>query len=98
ARLRFLNHPRLPEELAILRRLAESSLEHGDLEEARSALLIALSINDCDVATRVLWARLLSASGQRGRARRAWRLAARLDEQQQFAPEIREALQRLDAA
>lgn len=96
-RIRFLRDPNLPAELALLRQLAEEALARGDHKAARSALLLALSLSDSDLATRILWARLLAVSASRGRARRAWLGAARLDADQEFAEEIRLALARLEA-
>lgn len=97
-RIRFLRDPNLPRELAILRRLAEQALARGDHREARASLLIARSVDDTDLATRILWARLLSCSASPRRARRAWLDVARLDADRRFADEIREALERLQVA
>lgn len=97
-RIRFLRDPNLPRELAILRRLAERGLARGDHKGARTALLIARSIDDSDLATRILWARLLSCSASPRRARRAWLAAARLDADRRFADEIRDELERLQTA
>jgi hypothetical protein len=98
SRVRFLRDPNLPAELALLRQMAESAIARGDYRAARSALAVALSIDDADVATRVLWARLLTLTASRSRARRAWLGAARLDSNQEFVDEIRDALSRLQAA
>jgi len=98
ARIRFLRDPGLADELSILRRHAEQALERSDYQAARSALLIALSIDDSGLLTRVLWARLLTATASRLRARRAWLRAARVDRNNEFAEEIRTALARLQAA
>jgi hypothetical protein len=93
-RIRLLSDPNLPTELAVLRRLAESALARKDFRAARSALLVALSVDDSDAATRVMWARLLTATGGGWRARRAWLGAGRLDTERQFRAEIEEALDR----
>lgn len=94
-RVRLLGDSNLPIELAVLRRLAESALARGDFKAAKSALLVALSVDDSNVAARVIWARLLMATAGRWRARRAWLSAARMDTKGQFGPEIDEALDRL---
>lgn len=94
-RVRFLRDPNLPTELKALRELAEQALARGDLAAARSSLVVALSIDDADVPTRILWARLLSRKGSAARARRAWLEAQQLDTQQIYSAEIRQALERL---
>ena len=95
SRIRFLRDPSLPGELAALREHAESCLARGDHKAARSALTIALSIDGSDLATRILWARLVTATSSRFRSRRAWRGAARLDSDRRFQAEIREGLEGL---
>jgi hypothetical protein len=90
--VRTLRDPSLPADLKALRDLAEQALARGDLAAARLSLRVALSVDDSDVATRVLWARLLSKKGSRAKARRAWLEAQELDNQEAFATEIRQAL------
>jgi hypothetical protein len=94
-RIRFLCDPGLPGELEILRQHAEAALARADHKAARSALLIALSIDDSDLPARVLWARLVTATASRARARRAWMGIARLDTEGRFTAEIQAALERL---
>lgn len=91
--IRTLRDPNLPADLQALRDLAEAALARGDLAAARLSLRVALSVDDSDVPTRVLWARLMSKKGSRAKARRAWLEAQQLDEQQNFATEIRRALE-----
>lgn len=98
ARVRFLRDPGLPEEMTLLRERIEAALDRRDTRTARSLLNLALSIDDNDLATRILWARLLTISGSRARAVRAWRGAARLDTEGHFRREIGEALERLRTA
>jgi len=98
ARVHSLRDPHLGDRLAGLRRQAEEALARGDDKAARWALLRALSIDDSALATRVLWARLLSATATPARARRAWMSVARLDTRHDFSEEIRAALGRLGAA
>lgn len=93
--IRTLRDPNLPADLKALRDLAEQALARGDLAAARLSLRVALSVDDSDVPTRVLWARLLSKKGSRAKARRAWLEAQQLDDQEVFATEIRQALERL---
>lgn len=95
SRIRFLSDPHLADELAIVRRMAEQCLASGDLDGAHAALSVAMAMDDTDVATRVLWARLMTARGNRSRARRAWRMASRLDLRREYGEEIRQALERL---
>jgi hypothetical protein len=94
SRIRFLLDPALPRELAILRRLAQGCLVHKKWKTARSALLLALSIDDGDAETRLLWARLMTETAGGRRARTAWQAAARFDRQGRFNTEITTALQR----
>jgi len=93
--VRLLRDPHLPVELEALRDLAQEALVRGDLAAARSALLVALSIDDADVSARILWARLLSRTGSKAKARRAWLEAQQLDAEQVFSTEIRQALEQL---
>jgi len=93
--VRTLRDPNLPDDLKALRDLAEQALARGDLAAARLSLRVALSIDDSDVPTRILWARLLSKKGSRSKARRAWLEAQQLDNQAAFATEIRQALEQL---
>lgn len=94
SRIRFLLDPALPRELAILRRLAQGSLVHKKWKSARSALLVAMSIDDGDAETRLLWARLMTETGGGRRARAAWRAAAQSDREGRFSAEIGAALDR----
>ena len=96
-RMRFLRDPELPAELAILRRHATEALARGDHRAACSTLRVALSIDDADLPTRILWARLMTGMGRKRHARRAWRGSARLDTHREHQNEIRQALQRLGA-
>jgi hypothetical protein len=94
-RIRLLRDPNLPAELQALRDLAEKALARGEFAAAQSPLRVALSIDDADVPTRVLWARLLTQTGRTARARRAWLEAQQLDIQQRYSAEIRQALDQL---
>lgn len=96
ARIRFLNDPNLAEDLAVLRGLAEMAVDRKDWTAARSALRVALSIDDGDLRTRVLWARFLTLRGKNARARRAWQEVRQLDREQLFAAETQETLDRLN--
>lgn len=91
SRIRFLRDPNLAEELAGLQRLAETALARGDHRAARSALAVALAIDDSEIHTRVLWAKLMEAMGKASRARQAWRDVARLDEEGEFAQQVASA-------
>ncbi len=97
-RIRFLGNPGLAVELAQLRSTAEKSLALGDSQTACTALRAALAVDGSDVATRILWARLLAAAGQHRKARRAWRQAARLDRMRRFESEIRQGLEQVEAS
>lgn len=79
SRRAFLRDPDLPEQLASLRRQAESALEAGNLNQARGLVRIALTLDDEDVETNVSWARLLDAEGKPKESRRVWRRVSRLD-------------------
>ncbi|HOW70660.1 MAG TPA: hypothetical protein PKY77_08670 [Phycisphaerae bacterium] len=94
SRIRFLLDPALPRELAILRRLARGCLAHGKWKAARSALLLAMSVDDGDAETRLLWARLVSETAGGRRAWAAWRAAAQYDREHRFSAEITAALER----
>jgi hypothetical protein len=96
-RIRFLMDVHLPTELAMVRKMAEDALQRADYRAARSALRVALTMDDSDVMTRILWARLMSVRATRFRARRAWIEAARLDQRREFTTEIRAALRQLRA-
>lgn len=96
ARIRFLRGPHLAAQLAALRAAAEKSLLQGQAETARCAVRTALSMDASDVATHVLWARLLTTMGQPQKARRAWRQAARLDRGRRFEAEIRKGIEQLE--
>lgn len=96
-RIRFLLDPNLPAEIGALRRLAETEMAQGRLGAARSALRAALMIDDADLATRILWARLISMQGRSTQARRAWLEAEQLDTDHLFSAEIRQALDRHQA-
>jgi len=98
SRIRFLLDPALPRELAILRRLAQGSLVHKKWKSARSALLLALSIDDGDAESRLLWARLVSETTGGRRARAAWQAAAKSDRNGRFRAEITAALEQLGRA
>lgn len=98
SRIRFLLDPALPRELVILRRLAQGCLVHGKWKTARSALLLALSIDDGDAETRLLWARLMTETSGGRRARTAWRAAARFDREHRFNAEIAAALEHFNRA
>lgn len=92
ARVRYLRDPELPRELAILRRLASRALRQGDLKTARAALLVARSVDDDDLVTTVLWARLVSQRSGPRRARKVWRRVALMDAQREYADETAGAL------
>jgi hypothetical protein len=96
-RFQLLRDPDLPGELGCLRVFAEQAMSQQDYKSARSALLMALSIDDTDLPTRILWARLLTLSASRPRACRAWRRAERLDSHAQYTCQIQEALDQLHA-
>jgi len=95
ARIRFLRSVNLVDELTILRRIAEEALARNDTQAAKPPLLIALSIDDSDLPTHMLWARWVLVTSSRSRARRAWRRVARLDRHGRFASEIDAALDHL---
>ncbi len=97
-RVRFLGDPELPEELADLRALAERALARGNHKAARLALVAAMAMDDTDVETRIVWARLVTETSKPARARRVWRGVARLDRDQKHDVEIRAALERLGGA
>lgn len=94
-RIRFLRDPRLPLELAALRKTAEKAMALQDAETAWHALRVALAMEPADAASRVSWARLLTMVGDHRRARRAWRNAARLDRRGQFATQIQQGIRQL---
>jgi hypothetical protein len=87
-RVRLLRSAELPRQMAILRRLTGWALNRGDYAAARSAIAIALSLDDSDPACQILRARLLSLTGKPASARRAWLLARRLDLRQEHEAEI----------
>jgi hypothetical protein len=88
ARIRFLRGPGLPRELAILHRLAQRAISRSDFGTAQAAIGVALSMDDSDVHSHVLRARILSLTGPRAKAQRAWLLARRLDVGNQHSEEI----------
>ena len=94
-RIRFLRDPELPRELKALCELAEAELTQGNLSAARSALEAAMLIDDADLATHVLWARLMTHRGKPSQVRRAWLAAQQLDTQSTYSSEIRQALEQL---
>lgn len=97
SRIRFLCDPELPAEMGALCKLAETEMAAGRLTAARSALRAALLIDDTDLPTRILWARLVSLKGRPAQARRAWLEVEQLDTDHHFSAEIRQALDRLQA-
>ncbi len=97
-RIAFLRDPGLAAEMAVIRRTAEDALAAEDYRAARVAIRVALSIDDADVASRVLHARLVTATCGRRRARQAWHGVARLDTDREFTGEIEAALRRLETA
>lgn len=88
ARIRFLRSAQLPRELAILHRLAQRAMSRSDLGTAQAAIAVALSMDDADVQSHLLRARVLTLSGRRSRAQRAWLLVKRLDVHHRYAEEI----------
>lgn len=64
----------------VLRDRAAEALAQHRFAEARELLRLALSINDENLEVHVLWARLMTLTGQFRRARRAWQSVLRLDE------------------
>lgn len=97
-RIAFLRDPKLAEEMALIRKTVEDALAAGDHRAARTALRVALSVDDADIASRVLYARLMTATCGGRRARQAWQGAARLDTERAFAGEIEAALHKLETA
>lgn len=97
-RIRLLRNPNLRLELQRMREHAMRTLEAGDPRTAQSVLRIALSLDDGHLETQILWARVLTELGKRSPARRAWKGAARLDQDRRYAREIAEALEQLGAA
>ncbi len=57
---------------------ADESLAAGDVDGAYRTLQLARSLNDEDIEINVRWAQVLTAMGQLGHARRAWKLVCRL--------------------
>lgn len=78
ARIRFLRSANLPRQLAILGRLAERAITHGDYRTAQAAISVALSMDDTDGPTHLLRARLAECRGHLWAARRARQTASRL--------------------
>lgn len=97
-RLRFLRSAELPRELAILQRLARRALSRSDLPAARAAVALALSLDDSDLTSHVLHARLLSLSGRTAKARRAWLRVRRMDVDRLHAHEVASRLDDVPAS
>lgn len=93
ARIRFVRSAHLPRELAILHRLAERAISRSDLGTAQAAIAVALSMDDTDVQSHLLRARVLTLAGRRSKARRAWLRVKRLDVNHRYAEEIEQNLE-----
>lgn len=75
----LLSAPALASELVELRQRAADALARNDHAEAHRVLLVTLSVDDEDVESAVLWARLMTAMGREDEARRGWRRVLALD-------------------
>ena len=91
-RVRDENSPDFVQELEELRSLAEVALQKEDFDEARRVLLVALKINDEDLAVQVLWARLMGLTEQGKPARVAWKRVKYLDRDDIYASEVAKEL------
>lgn len=96
-RRRFLRDPNLPRDVKSLCRLADESLAGNDYAAARSALRVAMEIDDSNLDVHLLWARLMTRIAKRSRARRAWIRVEKLDERHVYIHEIQDNLDRLSA-
>ncbi len=97
-RLRMLHDRNLDVELERMREHALEAMARGDLRSANAVLRIALSLDDAHLETQILWARVLTELGRKKSARRAWRGASRLDEEDRYGAEIHQAIQKLEAS
>lgn len=79
SRVRFVASPGLEGELRALCGRAREALVGEDWTEARRTLLVASDLNDEDLELAVLWAELMTATGQVSEARRWWHRVLRLD-------------------
>ncbi len=91
-RVRDENSPDFAKELEELRSLAELALQKEDFDEARRVLLVALKINDEDLAVQVLWARLMRLTRPGKSARVAWKRVKYLDRDGLYASEVSKEL------
>jgi hypothetical protein len=96
-RMRVACTPEMQTELEQLCLRADELLEAGDVETAFRTLQFARSLNDEDVEINIRWAHVLTAMGQFGQARRAWKLVCRLDRRGEAHRMAVEALERLPA-
>lgn len=91
-RARVLGDSILVEELDDLRRRGSEAIEGGDLKEAHRVLLVALSVNDEDAKTWVIWSELMQRLQKRKAARLGWKRVLQLSKDQQHRKAALEAL------
>jgi len=94
-RMRVAFTPEMQTELEQLCLRADEFLEADDVPSAFRTLQFARSLNDEDVEINIRWAHVLTAMGQFGHARRAWKLVCRLDRHGEAYRMAVEALERL---
>jgi hypothetical protein len=95
SRLSELSVPDFPQQKSTLIELATEAMEDGIYVNARLALESALALDDEDIMTNVLWARLMTLMGRFPDARRAWRRVQHLDGNGSHGCEAGRALRQL---
>ncbi len=79
----------------VLRDRAAEAMKQRRFAEARKLLQVAFAINDEDFAVYLLWARLMTLTGQFHEARKAWESVLRLDKSGNHREEAITALDNL---
>ncbi|NOX57505.1 MAG: hypothetical protein GXP29_01435 [Planctomycetes bacterium] len=91
-RIRAIRAPELAVELDHLRQQSIVAMEAGDFAEAHRELLVALSVNDEDAATWLLWSRLMRKMNKPRAARLGCRRVLQLSNNEQDRKAAREGL------
>ncbi len=95
SRVSVLRSPDFDSQQAVLRQMGAEAIEDGIYVNARLALQSALALDDEDLDTNVLWARLMTLVGRFPEARRTWRRVQQLDGEGRYRQESAEALRQL---
>ncbi len=83
-RARFVGDPELVAEIEQLRKQASTAIESGDFTEAKRELLVALSLDDENAETWMVWSELMKRQGNARAARAGWKRVIRLTNQSEL--------------